>query len=67
MSTAQAFYELFKVLPANTKKEVINLIGQEKKSSILADIEEGLKEIKKIRRGEKQHASLDAVLQDLKK
>ena len=69
MSTALAFYALFKTLPFRTKKEVLNLIDREnqKKSALMNDIEEGLKEIKKIRRKEKQPLSLDALLEELKK
>ncbi len=66
MSTAQAYYEIFKSLPKKTRKEVQKLINEEKKYSVLADIEEGLKELKLIREGKKKPILIEDFLRDLK-
>ena len=66
MSTAQAYYEIYKALPKKIQKEVQNLIHREKKQSVLADIEEGLKELKLIRDGKKKPVFIEDFLRDLK-
>lgn len=54
MSTAQIIYEQYKVLPKRVQKELKELIIKEKESGdqpLLAQIEQGLNEVKLIREG----------------
>ena len=53
MSTAQIIYEQYKVLPKRIRQELKKLIISEEESQpLLAQIEQGIKEVKLIRAGE---------------
>ena len=54
MSTAQIIYEQYKVLPKRVQKELKALIiseNEEESQPLIAQIEQGLKEVKLIREG----------------
>ena len=54
MSTAQIIYEQYKVLPKRVQKELKALIvneNEEENQPLMAQIEQGLKEVKLIREG----------------
>jgi hypothetical protein len=53
MSTAQAYYEIFKALPKKTRKEVQKLINNDEVTVSISvkHLVEGLKEIKKLKNG----------------
>lgn len=54
MSTAQIIYEQYKVLPKRVREELKSLIiseEEEENMPLLAQIEQGLKEVKLIREG----------------
>ena len=53
MSTAQAYFEIFKALPKKTRKEVQKLINNDEVTVSISvkHLVEGLKEIKKLKNG----------------
>ena len=54
MSTAQIIYEQYRVLPKRVQKELKALIvseGENESQPLIAQIEQGLKEVKLIREG----------------
>ena len=53
MSTAQAYYEIFKALPKKTRKEVQKLINNEDETVSISvkHLVEGIKELKKLKNG----------------
>lgn len=65
MSTAQAFYELYKQLPKKAKKEIKQLIENESDFSLMEEIRSGLKEIKAIKSGVVQETSLEDFIKEL--
>jgi len=65
MSTAQAFYELYKQLPKKAKKEIKQLIESEDGFSLVEEIRCGLKEIKAIKSGQARATSLEDFIKEL--
>ena len=53
MSTAKAYFEIFKALPKKTRKEVQKLINNDEETVSISvkHLVEGLKEIKKLKNG----------------
>ncbi|MFN8349793.1 MAG: hypothetical protein U0X91_32635 [Spirosomataceae bacterium] len=68
MSTAQNFYEAYKALPKKVQQEVKKLIENEneEKVPLLAQIEEGLKDVKGIQEGKKSKRNIRDLLVELK-
>ena len=70
MSTAQIIYEQYKVLPKRVRQELKSLIVSEEEGEsqpLLAQIEQGLKEVKLIREGklpERTFADLKREMRD---
>jgi hypothetical protein len=66
MSTAQAYYEIFKSLPKKTRLEVLELIQEDSIRVSKKAFIESLKEVKKLKEGKAQTMPLEDFLKELK-
>ena len=68
MSTAQGFYEVYKALPKKVREEVKRLIAseEEEKKPLLAQIEEGLKDVKLMQEGKKPKRNVRDLIRELR-
>ena len=68
MSTAHAFYEVYKALPKKVREEVKRLIAseEEEKIPLLAQIEEGLKDVKLMQEGKKPKRNVRDLIRELR-
>ena len=69
MNTAQGFYEVYKSLPKNVQKEVIDLITNDNEEYIqicLPALVDGLTELKEIKAGKKTSSPIGELLKELK-
>lgn len=66
MSTAQAFYEIYKSLPKKTRKEVLELLHEELVMVSKSAVTEAAVEIKRLKSGESIAMGLDDFFHQLK-
>lgn len=69
MNTAQGFYEVYKALPKNVQKEVIDLITHDNDEYIqicVPALVEGLTELKNIKEGKSKSRPVAELLKELK-
>ncbi|MFN4146401.1 MAG: hypothetical protein ACK4GN_11300 [Runella sp.] len=63
-STAQSFFEVYKALPKKVQKEVKALIVSNER--LIDQIEEGLKEVKQMKDGQRPKRSVKELLKELR-
>lgn len=66
MSTAQAFYEMYKSLPKRTRKEVLELIQEEMELVSKKAVEEAAMDVKQLKMGKASVLKMEEFLQQLK-
>ncbi len=66
MSTAQAYYEIFKSLPKKTRLELLELIQEDSIRVSKKAFIESLKEVKKLKEGKAKTMPLEDFLKELK-
>jgi hypothetical protein len=66
MSTAQAFYEIYKSLPKKTRKEVLDLIQEDLVLVSRKAIMEAAEEVKQFKSGKSAAISVDELFRELK-
>jgi TRAP-type C4-dicarboxylate transport system substrate-binding protein len=66
MSTAQAFYEIYKSLPKKTRKEVLELIQEDMVLVSKKAVEEAVMEVKKLKTGKASVMEMEDLLRQLK-
>lgn len=65
MTTAQAYFEIYKALPPTTKSKVFSMIIREE-SPVLSEIEQGLAEVKQMEMGLKPKQNIRDLLKELR-
>ena len=66
MSTAQAFYEIYKSLPKKTRKEVLELLQDEIVMVSRGAVSEAADEIRRLKSGQSAALSMDEFFRQLK-
>ena len=66
MSTAQAFYEIYKSLPKKTRKEVLELLQDEMVMISRSAVTEAADEVKRLKSGESVAMGMDDFIRQLK-
>ena len=67
MSTAQAFYEVFKALPKSAQKEVRQLIAEDTETILISskDLQDSVSEIKKLKAGKARILGLEDLRKEI--
>jgi hypothetical protein len=65
MTTAQAYFEIYKALPPTTKSKILSMIISEK-NMILSEIEQGLSDVKQMEMGLKPTQNIRDLIKELR-